>query len=663
MTPRRGRQVLPAGELRADATTGEASAGALSLGAVALGQRLADLRAQLLAPPPRLRISEWADRYRVVSSYSADPGAWQTARTPYLREIMDALGDPAVQMVAVQKCARIGGTEAGLNVVGYYIHQDPSTILIVQPTVDDAKDFSKEQLAPMIADTAVLRDLVREPRSRDSGNTVTAKLFPGGALYLVGANSARGFRRRTARVLILEEIDAYPASAGSEGDPISLAIRRSATFGPRRKIYLNSTPTLAGESRIEHYAAGGDQRRYQVACPTCRTWQHLVWRQLQYAGRQEPVYVCPHCHAEWSERSKGRIVAEGRWVAAVPTARYRSYYLSALYSPWVTWSELVAEWIDAQQDVTRLQTFLNTALGEVWEDRAGGPIDMARLVARTEPYLARVPAPVAVLTAGIDIQDDRLEYVVRGWGAAEESWLITWDRILGSPSDPAVWQALDQVLRRPWPTAVGPPMVIAASAIDTGAHTEAVYAYCRPRLGWRLFPLKGSSTPGAPLVPRRASRNNRGRLPLYLIGTVAAKDLIYSRLRITAPGPGYLHYPDDLPAEYFEQILAEVLVRRQVAGRWQRRYELRRGARNEALDCEVYALAALYLAPLDRRQLGPLAAQRQALGPAAPAPAGPTVSAAPPADPPPSAAPGEVKPAPAAIPRRPIRPSRWVVRW
>lgn len=584
--------------------------------------RLAELRRQQLSPPPKLTVSEWADRFRVVSNYSAEPGPWRTDRTPYLREIMDCFSDPLVEKVVFQKCARIGGTEAGLNVVGYFIDQDPSSILIVQPTVDDAKDFSKEQLAPMITDTPALAGKVKDPRSRDSGNTVQSKVHPGGGLFLVGANSPRGFRRRTARILDLEEIDGYPASAGTEGSPTELAIRRTATYGHRRKIYMNSTPTLKGTegfpgSPIEKEFLEGDQRRYNVPCPHCGEFQNLTWRNLQLDDA-EPTYLCAHCGALIGEEFKLRMLERGRWVAENPGATHRSYHINALYSPWVGWSKLRDEWRQAQRDVLKLQVFVNTALGETWEDR-GGSLDAGSLESRREAYGPKVPRQVAALTMGIDVQDDRIEYVIRGWGHGEESWLVEHDRVLGDPSieigkADSPWTDLEKRRVAVHETEDGRTLSVLTACVDSGHHTAVVYDYTGPRVRHRVWAVKGSSTPGAPLLPRRPTRNNKSRVPLFLIGTDAAKDLIYGRLKIGQPGPGYLHVPDWTIEDWFTQVTAERVTRKQVSGRWRRVYELPRGARNEVLDCEVYALAAIRLAPVRLSRWVPPAAEAPASG-------------------------------------------------
>ena len=547
---------------------------------------------QYLAPPPKLTVSQWADRYRVVSSYSAEPGPWRTERTPYLREIMDAATDPDVQTVAFMKCARIGGTEAGLNIVGYFIDQDPSPVMIVQPTVDDAKDFSKEQLAPMIADTPCLTRKVRSPSSRDSGNTVQAKVFDGGALFLVGANSPRGFRRRTARILDLEEVDGYPMSAGAEGDPLKLAIRRTSTFAYRRKVFLNSTPTLKGLSRIEDYYERSDQRRYHVACPHCQHLAPLRWANLVYKDLPDPVYRCDGCGALWGEADKFPALQAGVWVADRPGRPIRGYHINALYSPWVTWRELVEEWREAQGDILKLQVFVNTVLGETWEDRTGA-FDPATLGTRPRHAAALVPAGVQLLTVGVDVQDDRLEATTWGWGADRRRWRMAHDVLRGDPGQREVWAALDGVRTRAWATEDGRTLTAFAVGVDSGAHTRAVYDYCGARYASRVYALKGSSTSGAPLLPRGATKA-RG-CKLFVIGTEAAKDEWYSALRADPGTAMAVAFDEGTDAGYLQQLTAERAVRKLVNGRQVRRYELPRGERSEALDCAVYALAALLL--------------------------------------------------------------------
>jgi phage terminase large subunit GpA-like protein len=553
-----------------------------------------------LTPPENIGLPEWSDRFRIVPNYSAEPGPWQTEKTPYLRGIMEAMTDPTINRVVFMKCSRIGATECGLNAIGYFIDHDPSSIFIVQPTVEDAKDFSKEQLTPTIENTDCLRQKIRAASSRDSGNTIQAKLFDGGALYLVGANSPRGFRRRTARVIFCEEVDAYPPSAGTEGDQVRLAERRATTYQHRRKIYINSSPTLKGLSRIEAEYEATDQRRYFVECPLCSHSQVLVWAQLRYKDLPAPAYECVGCKQLIAERYKVRLVASGSWRAtatAVPGTV--GFHINALYSPFITWSELVREWHDAQNDPGKLQVFVNTALGETWEDK-GSLLGAEGLAGRREPYDAVVPLQVQGITMGVDVQPDRIEAVTRGWGLGEESWLIERVIFLGdvslveeSPASP--WGALEKYRTTPMPKSDGSTVKIGAVCIDSGYHPEAVYRWAKPRYSERVFVTRGYSQPGKPLVARRPSVNNKARCRVFYVGTDAAKDAIYGLLKIGVRGPLYWHFPIYTDRDYFEQLTSENRIVKQVGGRLVSRYELMPNRRNEVLDCEVGNLVALRL--------------------------------------------------------------------
>ena len=556
------------------------------------------------APPPILKVSEWADAKRIVPSYSAAPGRWVTEKTPYLREIMDCFSDPAINRVVFMKCARIGATEAGLNVIGYFIEQDPSPIFIVQPTVDDAKDFSKEQLTPTIEETEVLRERVASASSRDSGNTLLAKIFPGGALYLVGANSPRGFRRRTARVIVVEEVDGYPPSAGTEGDQVKLAERRADTFQHRAKVYINSTPTLKGLSRIEDQFAKSDQRRYFVACPDCGHEQTLVWPNLKwdYGRPDTAAYMCAGCGVLIPEREKFGMIANGQWVRTAPEWSTAGFHISALYSPWVSWRKLVEEWLDAQGDVRKLQVFVNTALGETWEDRGGG-LDPDHMWAnRREPYTI-VPMAAGALTCGADIQHDRAELIVRAWGAGEESWLVERVILFGDPTTDKFWDDVDLALAKEYVHESGVAMRIIATAIDAGDNYERVLRYCAPRFRRGVFAIKGGSQPTAPFIPKRPTRNNKHRCPLFVLGVNQGMALMMGRLKITGEAAESLaqykyHFNLGADRDYFEQLTTPKAERKQIERLWTVVYTSPDHKRVEVADCELYALAALYLGNL-----------------------------------------------------------------
>lgn len=603
-----------------------------------------------LAPRPRLKVSEWADARRVLSpESSAEPGQWDTARTPYLREIMDCFSDPSVEQVVFMKSARIGGTECGNNVLAYFIDQDPCSMLAILPTVDMAKGWSKEQLAPLIRDTPCLKDRVKDPTSRDSGNTIQQKTYPGGILTILGANSGAGFRMRTVRVFYGSEVDAWPDSAGSEGDPVMLGIKRTETFA-NRKIYLESTPLLKDFSRIEKAYHEGDQRQYHVPCPDCGHFQTFKWGNLKYEGLGQPMYACESCGVLIPEEKKYDMVRAGKWIAGAPFDGTASFRINALYSPFdgARWPKLVKLWRECQGDNMRLQSFVNTVLGESWEVR-GGKIDPVGLAERKEKYEAEVPQGVCVLVAGVDVQADRLELAVKGYGVGLESWLVSYRIIEGDPQYPETWQRLDEELFRDYQHQSGRAMRIRAACIDTGFHaSESVYKYVRPRQARRVIATKGSSTDTAPLLPRRPTVNNKGRVRLYVVGGNAAKSIVYSRLKIQQPGPMYCHFPDWADDEYFAQLTAEKAVRSQINGRWVLRYLLPPGKRNEALDTEVLCLVAFELCGVPANQL-PVLAKSLEPDPSTPEPA---------------AKPVEPPPILQQLRRPRVAPKRgWISRW
>lgn len=567
-------------------------------------------RVRLLSPPPKLTVSEWADRYRMVPSYSAESGRWVTDRTPYLREIMDSFSEVGVNKVVFKKCARIGATEAGLNIVGYFIHQDPSAIMIVQPTVDDAKDFSKEQLAPTIEDTPELRERVSD-EVKNSKNTITAKVFPGGSVVLGGANSPRFFRRRTIRVLILEEINGFGGSlaAKREGSQIKLAEKRTETMGYRRKIYANSTPTTVGECAITAEFEKSDQRFFHVPCPHCHHAQPLEWARLIYKDLDEPKYQCAQCETLIDEADKDAMVAAGQWAVTKPFALTRGYHINALYSPFVRWAKLVEEWQDAHNDPEALRVFINTALGQAWEDRETANL-ASSVKDRAKPYGPpdakwRVPRGACILTCGVDKQPGELHAVVRAYGPREQSWLI--DRVLfrGDTSQPQVWSELDQWrLSRTYTHEAGAPMKIRAMCVDSGDDPQPVYLWTRPRLSEFVFAIKGASDPTADILPRKFTRTSV-KSRLYIIGTQAVKKRLLARAAMKVPEPytldagaGFFHVNERADDAYIAEFFSNKLVRHMYRGRNVSMYVKPSSDRDEALDCEVYAYTALHLGPV-----------------------------------------------------------------
>jgi phage terminase large subunit GpA-like protein len=551
-----------------------------------------------LAPEPSLTVSAWADRHRRLSGKdSAEPGPWRTSRTPYLGEIMDCLspGSP-VEVVVVQAAAQTGKTSAGLNWLGYVVHHAPGPMLVVQPSIEMAKRFSRQRLDPLIEETPVLRALVAEPRSRDSGNTMLGKEFAGGSLILTGANSPTELRSMPVRYLFLDEIDAYPPDASGEGDPVALAMARTATFA-RRKVLMTSTPTIEGYSRIEAAYLESDQRRYFVPCPECGLFEPITWARIRWPkGKPQDAYLaCDGCGAAIPERHKPALLQAGRWQATAPgDGVVAGFHLSALYSPWRRWGDIAAEHARVHKDPARLQAFVNGTLAETWQDQAGEAVPADPLMARRETW-DDLPAGVRVLTAGVDTQGDRLELQVVGWGADEEAWVLDYKVLVGDPSGPRVWADLDAALAASYRHASGVRLGVRAVCVDTGGlHAKAAYEFCRTRHDRRVWAIKGRGGPGVPPWPRRPSRS-KVRTNVYVVGVDGIKDALAARLRLPEPGPGFVHLHRKLDAEYVRQLTAEHAITRWIKGRPVRAWALRRGhERNEAFDTLVYATAALH---------------------------------------------------------------------
>lgn len=510
---------------------------------------------------------------------------------------MDAINDPAIREIWFIKSAQVGWTEILNNVIGYFVDQDPAPTLLVQPTLEMAEAWSKDRLAPMIRDTPCLRDRIADPKARDSGNTLLHKKFTGGHLTIAGANSPAGLASRPIRNVLFDEVDRFPTSAGTEGDPISLGRKRSQTFW-NRKMLAGSTPTIKGSSRVEAGFESSDQRYYFVPCPHCDEFQRLVWSQVHWPeGRpEEAVYVCVHCGSEIGEIEKTGMLRQGEWRASKPTKDIAGFHISELYSPWSTWSEMAVAFLKAKRLPETLQTWINTSLGETWEDK-GETIEAGALLSRRESYTAEnLPAGVLCLTAGTDVQDDRLETTIWGWGVDEEAWRVGLTVLRGDPGSLALWAEHDEILRQRFPTDDGRELVIEAAAVDSGGHyTEQVYRYCAKRKRQRVWAIKGMAGSGRLAWPKKASRGARLRVDLWTIGVDTIKDVIYGRLKkVAAPGPGYIHFDATMDEQRIDQLVSESVVYRIVQGRRIRYYKPKSsGVRQEELDCAVYAYAAL----------------------------------------------------------------------
>lgn len=557
-------------------------------------------------PPPDWTVSQWADAERYLSpEASAEPGKWVTDRAPYQRGIMDAISDPTVETVVFQKSAQVGWSEMLCNIVGFYMSQDPAPILMIQPTLEMAEAFSKERISPMIRDTPCLTNLVADARSRDSGNTILEKSFPGGSLVLAGANSPASLASRPRRVVLFDEVDRYPVSAGTEGDPISLGKKRTVTFW-NRKVLIGGTPTVKGKSRTELAYEETDKRQYFLPCPDCGHMQPLKWARIDFATAKHACEECGVMNVKilWL---RGR----GEWRATEANPKdpkARGFHINELYSPWVRWEETIAAFRAAKGNSELLKAWVNLSLGETWEEQ-GETIDPTGLLGRREQYRAQVPRGALALTCGVDVQRDRLELEVVGWGPGEESWSVARLVLWGDPDRPDVWEDLDEILDQSWMHENGHQLRIMTTCVDSGgSNTQAVYDYCRTKATRRIFAIKGQGGDGHPVVSapnQRKVGKERRKISLIMVGVDTAKSTVYGRLQLTDPGPGYCHFSvAHNDEEYFAQLTAEKQITRYHRGFAYREWEnVRANKRNESLDCRVYAYAALKILQPSWRRL------------------------------------------------------------
>lgn len=552
--------------------------------------RISQTILNIVAPPPDLTVSQWADAERKLSSESsAEPGRWRTDRAPYQKEIMDAVNDSSTKKVVVMSSAQVGKTEIINNIVGYYIDNDPSPILLLQPTLEMAQAYSKDRLAPMVRDTSALSGKISDSKSRSAGNTMLHKTFPGGHITMAGANSPASLASRPIRILLCDEIDRYPASAGSEGDPVNLAIKRTTTFW-NRKIILVSTPTVKDISRIESAYQDSTQEKYTLECPSCGEFQQIKREHLQHDYQDEKLTDvnahCEHCgviHSEHEWKS-----SKGKWISHVEHQDARGFHLNEYVSPWRKWLEIELDFLEAKKSTETLKTFVNTSLGETWEEQ-GETVDPTGLLSRLEHYDKH--DQIRVTTIGVDVQKDRLELEFIGWGEGKENWPLDYIVIPGDTARPEVWDDLKDVLQQ-----LGADVV----CIDSGYNTSFVYSFVNQNKRLNIFAVKGHAGSGYSVIEDRKKRALRIRssrksgFKPEIVGVDQAKTIIFSQLKISDPGHGYCHFRNNgsFDAEYFDQLTGEKLVTKRQNGRPVLVWKAMR-PRVEALDCRVYNLAAL----------------------------------------------------------------------
>ncbi|MFW9899925.1 MAG: phage terminase large subunit family protein [Candidatus Thorarchaeota archaeon] len=581
-----------------------------------------------LTPDPDISLPDWSDTYRYLPKEAAhEYGKYSTSRTPYLREIMECLsvGSP-IQRVIFMKPTQIGATEVGNNWFLYIAHRYPRPCMMTLPTVDMAEKHSKKKFGPSIKQVPELLNIFGDPSKKSSGNTLLLKEFPGGSTAFTGANSGASARSVSVCYMMLDDIDEFPQDMDGQGDPLILFPKRTDAFGNDKKLYYVSTPTERDISRIEKLFKESDQRYYHVPCPHCGFMQRLIWGgpeikhgikfERDEVGQLIPesvCYICKECHEPIYETSKTEMLSKGKWISTHPERSEisRGYQLSSLYSPvgWVSWPQMVQEFLEAKKYPESIKAWINTRLGEPSGTEADRP-NWEIIRNRAEQYQPlTIPKGGLVLTAGVDVQDDRLAVIIKAWGNDLESWLIFWGEIFGDPKDKSTWDELTGLMNR---TLIRNndqhPLLIQCSGIDTGYHTHDVYNYVRSKSILRPMALKGMAQPRKPVLgrPTKQDVNYKGTVikhgvELWPIGTDTAKSLIYSRLTIKQPGPGMMHFPQGLDDDYYLQLTSEKRVIKYKDGFPSYNWVLPSGSRNEALDCEVYALAAALRIGLGRK--------------------------------------------------------------
>lgn len=576
---------------------------------------MADL-SEKLRPRPPMTVTEWAEKNMILPAGSNEPGHYSSKNMPFQRAIMDAITDPYVQDVSVMSSAQIGKTTMLLCGIGYYIDYEPATQLLVLPTLSLSEKFSKTRLATMIQDVPVLSEKIAPAKSKDSDNTILFKQYAGGHIVLAGANSAASLSSMPLRIIWMDEVDRFPESAGTEGNPIKLAEKRSTTFWNRKHI-KTSTPTVHGLSKIESAYNAGTMEEWCVQCPCCGTWQPFEFKRVAF---KNIAMACIDCGEEIEERYWRE--SPQKWIAAHPERKSnRSFHINELASPFVTWSEIIDEFKSAMEklntfhDVEDLKTFVNTTLGEVWDETKqtddNSQVDYETIEKRAEYYDADLPDGVLMLTAAVDVQNDRFEVEIRGWAREYETWGIYKTEIYGNLEKNDVWEELEDYISQTLHFANGNSLGIAATAIDTGGnHTNMVYKWVKrmTQKGKSVYGIKGyAQKAGIPLVYKVSDvdikeETSSGKkvvvdhTKLYTLGVDAGKEDIQNRLVISEPGEGYCHFPSNggrgYTTTYYKGLFSERKITKKVRGAIKEVWVKKSGIRNEPLDLFNYGYAA-----------------------------------------------------------------------
>ncbi len=584
---------------------------------------------KLWDPPKQISVSEWADEFFYLSpEYAAEHGRFTTLS--FQKEPLDCISDPLVWQVVIKSCTQILKTTVIQVGTAYVIDKDPGPILIIQPRDADAKSFSKERIAPMFRDVPCLRGKVSEAKSRSSENTIEEKYFRGGMLAITSAGSPGNLARRAVRFLFGDEEDKWPESAGSEGKPFSLALKRTATFRHRKKAIRCCSPTVPGSS-IDTAYEDSDRREYFVTCPyrDCRFEQsmmlkfrtHVRW-DADLPTREEQAksarYYCQNCDRPWDDAMRWKAIENGKWIAQGTFNGIAGFWISELYSPWKTLADIVLDFLMKKSNAEDLKTFVNTSLAENWKE-PGETLEWRNLESKREPYpVGRVPAGGLFLTAGVDVQREeggRLEVEIVAFGENRESWSVDYRKLIGNPAEPQVWEQLEDLLHETFPHELGGDLPIERMFVDSGdgTVTRSVYEWVRKQPRPVVYAIKGDRRSDQPVsIPKAVEVDAFGRKTpfgaiLRLINVDYFKASFLADLKKVPPTAeeleaglpypqGYCHFPLDglYGDEYWKQVCSEQLVtRKDKQGRIKHEYQQIR-PRNEALDTRIYAMAGAW---------------------------------------------------------------------
>ena len=574
--------------------------------------------ARILRPKTPMTVSEWADRNMVLPRGSSEAGRYSSKTVPYQKKIMDSITDPDTVEVIVMSSAQVGKTLIIMCGIAYYIDYEPSTQMLVMPTIDDAERFSKTRFAQMIQDIPQLAEKVAGAKSRNSNNTIRLKMYPGGAIALSGANAPSSLASDPRRIIWMDEVDRFPESAGTEGNPILLAQKRATSYW-NKKFIKTSTPTVAGRSKIEDAYNAGTMDVWSVKCPECGAWQPYEFDRVDIEHPETPAMVCKECGCLIKERKWKD--SEHKWIPQHPQRKkIKSFKLNEMSSPFVDWEDIINRYLKAKEKLDKfhdpedMKVFVNTSLGETWDESKylDDSVSEDTLQSRAESYEADIPDGVLLLTASVDVQDDRFEIEIRGWARALETWGIFKTELYGDLYKEEIWDELESYIARPLHFKDGKELNVSAFAIDTGGHhTNATYKWIKKmkEKGKKCYGVKGyNGKPDLPLLYRRTvvqikeEKNGKqedkviGRTVIQIIGTDSGKDDISNHLKIQEPGPGYCHFPEDTRRGYGEEyykglVSSEYRVEKKVNGYYRATWVQKKGTRNEPLDLFNYNYA------------------------------------------------------------------------